>query len=76
MINDDNKIDNLMQQVEELELRILAAHRIDRLALHPKFSQSLVRLRVAGARVPTRLVRLEQILSEEVAEEVFDNMPV
>ncbi|MEK0163246.1 hypothetical protein VWZ88_10805 [Phaeobacter sp. JH20_36] len=76
MTNDNSRIDSLIQRAEGLERKILAAHRQDRLALHPDFNRTLARLRVAGGRVPTRMVRLEQILSEESAEDMFDNMPV
>ncbi|WP_282051699.1 hypothetical protein [Phaeobacter inhibens] len=76
MINDSRKIDNLMQQAQELERRILAAHRLDRLVLYTEFSRTLAQLRVAGGRVPSRMLRLEQMLGEEAAEEMFDNMPV
>ncbi|ATF18670.1 hypothetical protein [Phaeobacter gallaeciensis] len=76
MTSDNGKIDNLMQQAQGLERRILAAHRQDRLVLYSEFSRTLTRLRVAGGRVPSRMQRLEQMLGEEAAEEMFDNMPV
>ncbi|AXT33917.1 hypothetical protein D1820_02420 [Phaeobacter sp. LSS9] len=76
MTSENRKSDSLMQQAQGLERRVLAAHRLDRLVLYPEFSRTLARLRVAGERVPSRMLRLEQMLSEEAAEEMFDNMPV
>ncbi|APG46699.1 hypothetical protein [Phaeobacter porticola] len=76
MTNDDVEIEILMQTAEGLEREILAAHRLDRLSLRPEFNRVLAQLRVGHARVPNRMVRLGQILNEEAAEDLFDNMPV
>ncbi|KII17802.1 hypothetical protein [Phaeobacter sp. S60] len=76
MTSENRKIDSLMQRAQELERSILAAHRLDRLVLYPEFSQALARLRVAGGRAPSRMLRLERMLCEEAADEMFDNMPV
>ena len=75
--DDMTKVDQtLMLAAEGLEQRILGSHRADRLSLRADFSKALSRLRASRARVPMRMVRLDQMLSEEAAEDMFDNMPV
>ncbi|WP_293575922.1 hypothetical protein [Phaeobacter sp.] len=66
----------LMAAAQQLEQMLLAAHRNDRHRLGAEFSHVLARLRIAGVRVPPRMVRLDQMLHEEFADHMFDNMPV
>ncbi len=66
----------LLSQAEQLEHRISAADRDQRLALQPQFSQVLERLEEQGAPVPNRLRRLDAALTQEAIEDRFDNMPI
>ena len=68
--------DELLSAAEMLEARILQESGPARLAMRPEFSRVVTRMRDSGLRVPGRFRRLETVLSEEAAEEMFDNMPV
>ncbi|MFW8634213.1 hypothetical protein [Cribrihabitans pelagius] len=68
--------DELLLAAEKLEARILNESGPARLAMRPEFARVVSRMRGSGLRVPGRFRRLETVLCEEAAEEMFDNMPV
>lgn len=59
-----------------LETLIREATPMKRLEMLPEFSRVLSGIRKEGGAVPGHLRGLEQMLSEELAESRFDNMPV
>lgn len=73
---DTMPIHELKKRAENLESRISQTGYPERLRLQPEFSKVLARLRAEGARVPTHLSNLDEILTDEAIEAQFDNMPV
>lgn len=66
----------LLTQVEEMAEKIHQQPAEARLAMRPEFSRLLSDLRIEGISVPRYLQQLETDLSEQDAENLFDNMPV
>ncbi len=66
----------LIAAAAKLEERIAAATGATRISLQPEFDRVIHLLQSAGEQVPSRYLRLNETLTEEVAEERFDNMPV
>lgn len=66
----------LIAAAARLEERIAGASSATRLSLQPEFDRVIHKMHVAGAQVPARYRRLNEVLAEEVAEERFDNLPV
>lgn len=67
---------DLMKEAETLEQKLTGADLDLRLALQPRLSFVVDRLRVEGAEIPSRLRRLDAALAEEAVEAQFDNMPI
>lgn len=66
----------LMNYAAELEQQILAAPTSGRLSYQPKLRAVLRDIRQSGSDIPSRLRRLDVMLEEQAAEQMFDNMPV
>lgn len=66
----------LIRSAEHLEAMIERASANKRLELQPEFSRVLKRLNDGGVPVPARMRNLEAMLTDEVIEARFDNMPV
>lgn len=66
----------LIAAAARLEERISSATSATRISLQPEFDRVIHMLQSAGAPVPSRYLRLNEALTEEVAEDRFDNMPV
>lgn len=69
-------VTDLSITARELEQKIAGAGSAGRLALQPELHNLIHRLKAEGQPVPRRLLRLEESLSEELIEAMFDNMPV
>lgn len=66
----------LMTYAAQLEQQILAAPDVNRLSYQPKLRAVLRDIRQSGVEIPSRLRRLDVMLKEQAAEQMFDNMPV
>ena len=66
----------LLTYAKHLEQQILAASDTGRLSFQPQLRAVLRDLRQSGADVPSRLRRLDSLLEEQAAEQMFDNMPI
>lgn len=67
---------DLKRRAENLESLIATSGLNKRLRLQPEFSMVLQRLRDQGEHVTPRLRNLDELLTDEVMESRFDNMPV
>lgn len=67
---------DLNATARELEKRIATAGTAGRLALQPELHRLIHRLKAEGQPVPRRLRQLDEKLSDELVEAMFDNMPV
>ncbi|MEY8837991.1 hypothetical protein AB9K41_03010 [Cribrihabitans sp. XS_ASV171] len=67
---------DLILEAEHLEKRLTGAPLETRLEMQPKVSQLVEGLRARGAKVPSRLRRLDAMLCDEAIEARFDNMPI
>ncbi|MGC3940220.1 hypothetical protein ACOTTU_20645 [Roseobacter sp. EG26] len=66
----------LEQRASLLEQQIEKASQKERLELVPQIDRVIATLSARGEVVPQRLIRLNNVLKEEVIEDMFDNMPV
>ncbi len=66
----------LMNYAAKLEQQILATPDSGRLSLQPKLREVLRDMRQSGTQIPSRLRRLDVMLEQQAAEQMFDNMPV
>lgn len=66
----------LMTYAAQLEQQILSASDTGRLSFQPKLRAVMRDIRNSGAEIPSRLRRLDVLLEEQAAEQMFDNMPV
>ena len=66
----------LNETAARIESRITEAGPFDRTRLQPELNLILKRMEADGVRVPRRLRQLDEILTEELIEDQFDNMPV
>ena len=66
----------LLNYATQLEQQILAAPDTGRLSFQPRLREVLRSMRQNGAEIPSRLRRLDVMLEEQAAEQMFDNMPV
>lgn len=66
----------LLTYAAQLEQQILATPDTGRLSYQPKLREVLRNIRQSGAEIPSRLRRLDVMLEEQAAEQMFDNMPI
>ena len=66
----------LLNRAEKLAERIRQESAEGRLKLRSEYARLISDLRIEGVTVPRRLHQLDVDLSEEEAENQFDNMPV
>ena len=70
------KIVELLHAAERLEARITGANNAARQGMQPEFNRVLSQLRASGEPVPSRLLRLDRALREEVIEAYFNSYSV
>ncbi len=68
--------EQLMERACRLEEQIRVAPEEERLELQPEFDKVMTRIKAAGVDIPGHLRRMEMVLTEELVENQFDNMPV
>ncbi|MFC3613572.1 hypothetical protein ACFORG_07350 [Lutimaribacter marinistellae] len=67
---------DLILEAERLERTLAGAPREARLEMQPKVSMLIDDLRAQGAKIPSKLRRLDAMLCDEAIEARFDNMPI
>jgi hypothetical protein len=68
--------DNLMNELEDLERRILAQEPTRRHLFQPEFHNLVERMIAAGFTLPDQVKQLDDMLTDAAIEAQFDNMPV
>lgn len=67
---------DLTASAAQIEAKIAQAGPCGRTQYQPELSRIVQHMRASGVRVPSRLRKLDMVLTEEAIEDMFDNMPV